>query len=333
MTKKQKPIVLITGSEGNVGKALKKALKSDYEVVGLDRSGTGCDIEFDITEYSSIKDAVKKFKKQYGKKVAAVIHLAAYFDFTGEDSPLYDSVNVQGTEYLLEGLKSLDVERFVYSGTMLGHEPCAVGEFVNEEKHIKPKWAYPESKAEAEDKIKQHHGNIPYTILRLAGLYDESSAVPTLMHQISRIYEKDLKSFLYAGDKKAGQSFIHKKDMVSLFKRVIDKRNDLPKTGAILAGEPEVMGYEELQNNIGELTHGKSQWSTISLPKSIAKLGAYTEEVAEPIIPDSFDEGKKPFIKPFMVDMASDHYALDVTKAEKLLDWQPKHKVHPTKDC
>jgi len=327
MAKEKKPIVIITGSEGSIGKALKKELKDDYTVVGFDRSGTSCDIEFDITEYSSVKNALKKFKKQYGKNVASVIHLAAYFDFTGEDSPLYDTVNVVGTEYLLEGLKSLDVERFVYSGTMLVHEPCAVGELINEKTAIKPKWAYPESKAKAEDKIVKHHGKIPYTILRLAGLYDENSAIPTLMHQISRIYEKELKSFLYAGDSRAGQAFIHKKDMVSLFKKVIDKRKDLPKTGAILAGEPEVIGYEELQNTIGKLIHGKNEWNTISLPKPIAKAGAYVEEQAEPIIPDAFDEGEKPFIKPFMVDMASDHYALDIKKAKELLGWQPKHNI------
>ena len=33
------------------------------------------------------------------------------------------------------------------------------------------------------------------------------------------------------------------------------------------------------------------------------------------------------FIKPFMVDMAGDHYALDVSRARDLLGWQPKHRL------
>jgi hypothetical protein len=39
-----------------------------------------------------------------------------------------------------------------------------------------------------------------YTILRLAGLYDGKLGVSTLTQQIARIYEKNLKSHLYAGD-------------------------------------------------------------------------------------------------------------------------------------
>ena len=32
----------------------------------------------------------------HGSRIASVVHLAAYFDFTGEDNPLYQSVNVDG---------------------------------------------------------------------------------------------------------------------------------------------------------------------------------------------------------------------------------------------
>ena len=35
-----------------------------------------------------------------------MIHLAAYFDFTGEDNPLYDKVNIEGTRRLLKVLQS-----------------------------------------------------------------------------------------------------------------------------------------------------------------------------------------------------------------------------------
>lgn len=327
MSKKQKPIVIVTGSTGNVGSALCKALQKDYRVIGCDRPNAKCDIEIDITSYESIKLALKNIKEQYGKKIAAVVHLAAYFDFSGKDSPLYANVNVNGTEYLLEALQDFEVERFIYSSTMLVHKPCERGQLINEDSEIAPKWAYPKSKAKAEETIDIHHGKIPYTILRLAGLYDEKSAVPTLTHQIARIYEKNLKSYLYAGDKQAGQSFIHKDDMIELFKLVIDKRNDLPSAHAMLAGEPEVMGYEELQDAIGKLIHGKDEWQTISLPPAIAKIGAFLEEKTELIIPNALDEGNKPFIKPFMIEMASDHYALDITQAKKLLDWQPKYRL------
>jgi nucleoside-diphosphate-sugar epimerase len=36
---------------------------------------------------------------------------------------------------------------------------------------------------------------------------------------------------------------------------------------------------------------------------------------------------KSSFIKPWMIDIADDHYELDVSRAKKILGWQPKHRV------
>jgi hypothetical protein len=44
-------------------------------------------------------------------------------------------------------------------------------------------------------------------------------------------------------------------------------------------------------------------------------------------VPDAIDEGKEPFIKPFMTRLADDHYALDVRRARKLLGWEPRHRL------
>lgn len=330
MAKQSKPIVLITGSAGNVGSALKRALQDDFEVVGCDRPGKACDIEMDITSDESMQAALEALREKYGKAIAAVVHLAAYFDFSGEESPRYDAINVQGTKRLLRGLQDFKVERFIYSGTMLVHEPASPGAVINEKTPIKPKWAYPESKARTEGIIRKEHGHIPYTVLRLAGLYDEQTAVPTLSHQIARIYERDVKSHLYSGDLKAGQSFIHREDMMDVFVQAIRKRHELPEKHAILAGEPDAVGYEVLQDTIGQLIHGRDEWETLRVPAKLAKAGSWIETKSEPIVPDAIDQGEKPFIRPFMVEMASDHYALDISEARRLLGWEPRHSILET---
>lgn len=320
--------MVITGSGGNIGSSLRKTLESDYHVIGLDRDkGKGTDIVADLTSTESLTRAFSELRNTHGRKIAAVVHLAAYFDFTGDRSPLYDEVNVQGTKKLLLALKGFDVSRFIYSGTMLVHQAVSPGERVSESSPIAPKWAYPESKAEAEQVIRDNSSGMPYTLLHLAGLYDDNNAVPTLAHQISRIFERDMKAHLHAGDQDAGQSFIHLDDMLDLFKRCIDRRDELPAENTILAGEPEVMSYRELQDELGKLIHGEDTWRTISVPGPIAKAGAWIEEKSEPVIPDAIDHGEKPFIRPFMIDLAADHYALDITRAKQLLDWQPAHFI------
>jgi len=324
------PLVVIIGSDGNIGNSLKQALQDNYRIIGIDRPGTDCDISIDLRSSDSVMQGTDELREAHGKHIAAVVHLAAYFDFSGEDSPMYHEINEEGTRRLLKALQAFSVERFIYSSTMLVHRAGEVGSTIDESADIAPQWAYPQSKARTEKIIDEERGQIPVALLRLAGLYDDEMAVPTLANQIANIYEKDAKSMLYAGDIRAGQSFIHRKDMIDLFVRAIDRRQQLPEETEILAGEADILSYRELQKLIGEHVHGVEEWRTLSLPKNVAKAGAWLEESAEPLVPDDFDEGKKPFIKPFMIDLASDHYALDISRAKSLLGWEPQHSIKQT---
>lgn len=326
----EKPLVLVTGAAGAIGTALTQALRDKYRIISLDillADEADFSYKFDLTSADSVKLAMEKIAGKHGRKLAAVVHLAAYFDFSGEHSPMYDKVNVEGTKNLLAALKDFNVERFIYSSTMLVHKPGVPGQKITEETPIAPGWIYPQSKADTEAVIREHAGDMPYTFLRLAGLYDENNCVPTLAHQIARIYEENLKSHLYAGNTGVGQACIHKDDMLEAFRLTIEKRHKLPKQNEILVGEDRSDTYEALQNRLGELIHGKEKWATVSVPKPVAKTGAWVQEKAEPLVPDDFDKGEKPFIRPFMIDLANDHYELDISRAREQLGWEPKHEL------
>src|SRR5690606_10294370 len=97
-----------------------------------------------------------------------------------------------------------------------------------------PRWAYPKSKLATEEVLRAECGAMPYVILRLAGLYDEGTAVPTLAHQITRIYERDIQSHLFPGNPAAGQAMLHRDDMTDAFRRTIDRRAALDEHEIIL---------------------------------------------------------------------------------------------------
>ena len=204
-----RPVVLITGATGNLGRSLGKALGRDYRIVGLDLKAQGVEfpvLEADFTSQASVELALRKFRDAFGSRIASVIHLVAYFDFSGESKPLYQSVNVEGTRHLLSALQEFEVEQFAYASTMLVHAPCRPGEHIDEQQPIKPVWAYPESKAAAEEVIRAEHKRIPYVILRLAGVYDEHAMVPTLARQMARIYDRSFQSYFYSGSTLVGQA-------------------------------------------------------------------------------------------------------------------------------
>ena len=321
--------ILITGSSGLLGRALVAALDDRYEVVGLDRTGgdAGCEeIQVDLTSAASIRDALAEFRQRHGSEIAAVLHLAAYYDFTGEPNPLYTSLNVEGTRMLLEALSDFDVRQIVYPSTMLVHAPGRPGVPIDETTRIAPAWVYPESKAAAEDAIRRHRGDTPTVILRFAGVYSDTGGVPTLVHQIQRAYERTLKSHVYAGDASRGQAMVHIDDVVDAFERTIERRDRLPSYAEILIGEDSTLSYEAQQQIIMRNLHGEAA-SIVEVPPTLAKAGAWVEQRMEPVVPDAIDQGEKPFIRPFMIDLAGDHYELDVSRARELLDWRPRHRI------
>lgn len=326
-----KPFILITGAGGFIGSALVEHLSDSYHLIGLDRSASESNDNFtslscDLTDEEAIRQALAKVRKLTGR-LAAVIHLAAYFDFTGEDHPLYQKLNVDGTRKLIRQLRSNEVQRFVYASTILVHRPGKPGLPIDENTPMQPKWAYPKSKLAAERVVRQECGDMPYAILRLSGLYTEYCQSPTLAHQIDRIFQDKLTGHVYAGDPNAGQSALYIDDMLEVMRATIQRRTQLPREFVALVGEPIATPYNALQNAIGEALH-HHPIHTLSVPKPLAKLGAWAQEKAEPLIPDSIDQGEKPFIRPYMIDLSEDHYELDISRAKQYLDWEPRHSLH-----
>ncbi len=323
-----KSIILVTGSNGRIGTAVMQRLTGRYsDVVGLDRKSPsspppGCtSIPVDVTSDESLKEGLRILQEHHGTHIAAVVHLAAYYDFLGKPSPKYDEITVEGTRRLLHGLREgFEVEQFIFSSTMLVHAPGEPGVFITEDSPIGPTWAYPESKVRTEALIRAERGSVPAVILRLAGVYDDDCHSPPLAHQMQRIYERQLASHLYSGETSHGQSFVHLDDVVDAIERTIERRAKLPPEVAILVGEPETLSYDELQHSFQRLILGES-WETHDVPGLIAKAGAWIEDH----IP-----GQDPFIKPWMIDRANDHYALDITRARTLLDWKPQRSLRET---
>ncbi|HEX6320524.1 MAG TPA: NAD-dependent epimerase/dehydratase family protein [Burkholderiales bacterium] len=325
----QKPVVLVTGLGGRIGSAIAQALGETYTLVGFElRCGEDdpqC-IETDITSDEALERACGTLRARHGSRLAAVIHLAAFYDFSGRENPKYEEVNVRGTERLLRALQSFEVERFVYASTMLVHAPGAPGRPIDEDSALEPKWPYPRSKLAAERAVMARRGSIPVALLRIAGVYTDDCEVPSLAYQAARIYERSLESRVFPGDPSHGQAFLHIDDLAQAFRAVVERRASLPESTVLLLGEPETLSYAELQQRIGELVHGE-HWPTRSIPESMAKTGAWLQQKAEDIVPDFIDRGIEPFIQPFMIPLADDHYEVDISRARALLGWEPRRRL------
>ena len=321
------PVVLITGSTGLIGSRLVEALAGRYRVVGLDLKPPMEDtpqadwLECDLTDDESVSRAMSEVSRRVGQKIASVVHLAAYYDFKGEPSPLYDQLTVEGTRRMLRQLRRFEVEQFMFSSSLLVMEPADEGDIITERSPTEGAWDYPESKLEAEAVIREEHGDIPALVLRIAGVYDEDCHSIPIAQQISRIYEKKLESYFFPGDADHGQAFIHLDDLIHCFVAAVGRRHELGPYEVLLIAEPDVMSYEQLQDQIGEQLHGR-EWPTIRIPKTLAKAGAWVR--------DKMAGEEETFIKPWMIDLADTHYPVAIDKARRKLHWEPEHRLRQT---
>jgi nucleoside-diphosphate-sugar epimerase len=263
-------------------------------------------------------------RRACGDRVASVLHLAAHYDFSGEASPLYRKLTVEGTRRLLRALREFgEVEQFVFTSTLLVMEPAeGEDEVITETSPLEDEpWAYPRSKIEAEEVIAAERGGIPAVVLRIAGVYDEDGHSIPIGQHIARIYEKRVESYFFPGDRRHGTPYVHLEDLRACFRRVVERRRFLPGHAVFLVAEPDLMSHEDLQEAIGEGIHGK-EWPTFRIPKVAAKVGAWAK--------GKIEGEEKTFVKPWMVDLADAHYPVAIRRAERDLGWRPHRSLRTT---
>jgi uncharacterized membrane protein len=203
---------------------------------------------------------------------------------------------------------------------MLVHAACEPGERINEDWPLEPKWDYPKSKVATEQLILRERGDVPVVLMRIAGVYDDQCHSIPIAQQIKRIYEHQFVGHFFSGDLTHGAAFVHMEDMVEALALAVERRKELPQVTTLLIGEPDTLSYDELQRIISRHLHDK-EWRTYRIPKTLAKFGAWLQT----LLP-----GGDPFIKPWMIDIADDHYALDISRARALLGWEPRRSLRET---
>jgi nucleoside-diphosphate-sugar epimerase len=235
---------------------------------------------------------------------------------------MYDKLTVQGTRRMIDGVKRSfhQVDQSIFSSSLLVMKPAEDEQRkLTEESPTRAEWDYPQSKLQAERLLQKEHGDIPAVILRLAGAYDEDCNSLPISQHIRRIYEKQSESFVFPGDVDHGQPFVHLEDVAGCIRATIEKRGELGPVETFLIAEPDVMSHKDLQEALGELIHGK-EWPTARVPKSVARAGAKVKEKL----------GFEDFIKPWMIELADDHYPVEIRRARERLGWEPCHRLRDT---
>ena len=160
---KNRPIAIVTGATGFVGRALVKTLRDkNWEVRALGRRRTGgerligLDDQCDFLQFDLITSG-EKYIESILRGAEVVFHLAAAgVTEVGLDSEQLITANVEGTRRLCESAVRTGISRFVHIGSCFEY---GNGGRISENAELNPGSIYANSKAEASQLVLENSSN------------------------------------------------------------------------------------------------------------------------------------------------------------------------------
>lgn len=235
--------LLVTGASGFLGGHLCEALSGKHEIVAMVRKGsdtsllTPLGVELrccDLADPSSLIGVARN--------VDAVVHLAAYYTFTGDEES-YRRINVEGTRALLASMINSGVARIVYCSSTEALGPTGA-EPANEDRTPAPVYAYGRSKVQGEELVREHASRgIDHTIIRPSGIYGPRN-FEDISYWFITAFGGSVMGRFVVGDGRRLLQFVHVDDVVQGFRLALENPRSIGRTYHI--SDSRAYTYDEI---------------------------------------------------------------------------------------
>jgi nucleoside-diphosphate-sugar epimerase len=324
------PGIVVTGASGFIGRHFVIAVSEKYRLfciarrsqkeVGIPYHKNIHWLQLDITNQKYLQYAFKYIKDQGGAEY--VLHLAGYYDFTMEENPAYEKINATGTRNILDISKMLGIKRFIFSSSVAACNFPPRGKSLTEESSPDADFPYARCKRIEETIITEYSKTIPCSIVRLAAVYSDWCEYPMLYMLLNYwLSGKKLMSKILTGRGESAIPYIHIKDVIKLFLRIIELSDTLPFLGVYNAIHHGSVSHNELFKTATRYYFG-GDIKPFLMPKPLVALG---------LIGVSFLgwlNGKKTLEQPWMVRYIDKKLDVDASTTYKALKWKPTPRYH-----
>lgn len=308
--------ILVTGATGFTGKNLVRHLcKLNKKVRVIVRDKTKledltCTYDIDVVE-GSISDpdivnlAMKGIKK--------VFHVAAIFRTAGISDQVYWDTHVKGTELLMNAALKEGVEKFVHTSTVGVHGDVG-SELADEESPYSPGDIYQVTKLEAEKKVHKFYKEkgLPLVVIRPTAIYGPGDLRLLKLFKIA-----SLRVSVILGNGEINYHMVYIDDLVQGY--ILASEVEEAVGESFIIGGREIYSLNELLETISETL--KTSKFKIHLPvKPFQFLGTIMEKIFIPL-------GVSPPIYRRRVDFFTKSRSFDISKAKKILNYQPKTSI------
>jgi len=243
--------VLVTGATGFLGGHMAEGLiEEGHQVVAMVRAssetsrleGLGVELrEAQLDDPSSLREAVRG--------VDAVIHLAAYYTFSGKWES-YRRVNIDGTENLIKAALAEGVDRFIYCSSTEAMGPVEAIP-ADESSDPRPAYDYGRSKLMAEELVRRfENAGLRYTILRPSGIYGPRNVNDVSFWFITS-FANSIASRFMIGNGESHVQFVHVKDVVQAHLLALNDPRSIGET--YIVSEDRSYSYKEVYAMLADI--------------------------------------------------------------------------------
>jgi nucleoside-diphosphate-sugar epimerase len=324
------PGIVVTGASGFIGRHFVIAVCGKYRLfciarrsqkeVGIPYHDNIHWFQVDVTNRENLMNVFKYIKDHGGAEY--VLHLAGYYDFTNEDNPAYEKINVTGTRNVLDMSKTLGIKRFIFSSSLAACDFPPKGKALTEESPPDADIPYARCKRKEETIIREYSKVFPCSIVRLAAVYSDWCEYPMLYMLLKYwLSHNKLMSRILIGSGESALPYIHIRDLIKAFLRIMKISDTLPSLTTFIASPQGSVSHNELFKTATRYYHWH-EVTPIRVPKFPAFLGL--------IIISLFGRlsGKKPLEQPWMAKYVDKKLIVDASATYNTLGWKPTPRYH-----
>lgn len=322
------PALILTGASGFLGRHLLEAIKERYRVFGIARrTQRECgapvhpNISWHQVDIGDIKRLEAVFQAiQSQAEVEVLVHLAAHYDFTGEEHPEYWRTNVGGTRNILEIAKGMPLKRFIFASSVAACNFPPKGKALDELSPPDGEHLYAVTKRIGEEMLQKYLDRVPSCTVRFGALFSDWCEYAPLFMFFQTWLSKTWNSRILGGKGLSAIPYVHIRDAVLFMTTLLERYYLLPPGTILICSTDGAVTHNELFDATTSAYYGQKS-RPIHMPKPLARVGIVGRDWMGRIT------GNRPFERPWMgkyIDLA---LTVDASRTRQRLGWAPRPRL------
>jgi nucleoside-diphosphate-sugar epimerase len=322
------PRIVISGASGFVGRHLLDALKGRYKIFAMARRSQrqcGAPVHpnilwhrVDIGDMDALSTIFRRIKDGGGAEL--FLHLAAYYDFTGEEHPEYWRTNVTGLRNVLELCKPLRLKKFIFASSTAASKFPLPGKALNESSPPDGDHVYARTKGIGEEMLKEYADTVPSCIVRFAAMFSDWCEYPPLFMFLGSWLEETWTSRVLAGKGISAIPYLHIRDAITMLRKLIDQINTIEQGEVLIASNDGAVNHLQLFEAATLAFFGQRK-KPVLMPKVLCRPGIHLRRFF-----GNFS-GHRPFESPWMCRYIDLQMNVDSNKTRQRLNWKPRPRL------